>query len=129
MNGSGHVREDFSAPPHLCPVDLAKLKAGLGQRCSLVARYHALLMYCESRHGFEAQARWLRKAIAVAETASSGVGKATVEDVSVVPRQKGSNAAAKRARSPTVEETGMVDESDELLPLAERLAARRARVS
>jgi hypothetical protein len=25
MNGCGHLKEDFAAPPFLCPVDLAKV--------------------------------------------------------------------------------------------------------
>ena len=73
MNGSGHVREDFAAPPYLCPVDLAKLKAALGPRCSLLPRYHALLAFCTAQpSGFDEQAAWIRSAIAAAGGSSGG---------------------------------------------------------
>ena len=72
MNGCGHLLEDFAAPPHLCPVCLGKLKAVL-PGCELLPRYRALLSFCESRPlGFEAQAAWLRRAIAVGGGESGG---------------------------------------------------------
>ena len=72
MNGTGHLREDFAAPPELCPVDLAKLKAVLGRHCELVPRYHALLGFCEAQPtGFGEQAAWLRRAIAAVDKAGT----------------------------------------------------------
>lgn len=68
MNGTGHLKEDFAAPPYLCPVDLAKLKAALGTHCDLLPRYRALLAFCDAHpSGFGEQAAWLRRAIAAAE--------------------------------------------------------------
>jgi len=65
MNGTGHLKEDFQAPPTLCPVDLAKLQAALGPRCELRPRYRAMLAFCEAQpSGFDEQARWIRRALA-----------------------------------------------------------------
>ena len=65
MNGTGHLKEDFAAPPYLCPVDLAKLQVALGAQCSLVPRYKALLAFCEAqRAGFDQHAHWIRRALA-----------------------------------------------------------------
>ena len=72
MNGCGHLREDFNAPPQLCPVDLAKLITALGMSCELVPRYQALLRFCEGRAGFLEYATWLEKALTVVDGASSG---------------------------------------------------------
>ena len=72
MNGCGHLLEDFNAPPYLCPVCLGKLKA-VQPLCQLLPRYRALLGFCEARpSGFEAQAAWLRRAIAVAGSGEGG---------------------------------------------------------
>ena len=62
MQGTGRLVEDFAAPSHLCPVDLAKLQACIG--CELLPRYLAIFAFCESQpSGFDEQAAWLRKAI------------------------------------------------------------------
>ena len=83
MNGSGHLLEDFAAPSHLCPVDLAKLDAVLG--CPILPRYRALLAFCQARVAAAANgpaaspwaehAAWLQRAISVAEGASAIVSK------------------------------------------------------
>ena len=73
MNGTGHLKEDFAAPPYLCPVDLAKLQAALGAQCSLVPRYKALLAFCEAqRAGFDQHAHWIRRALAALGGAADG---------------------------------------------------------
>ena len=59
MNGSGHLREDFSIPEHLCPLDLAKFAAALGPKFHVLRRYLRLLSYYQRDPGFEAQAQWV----------------------------------------------------------------------
>lgn len=58
MNGSGHLREDFAIPEHLCPVDLAKFRAVLGAGFEPLRRYCKLLKYYRARRGFAEQAKW-----------------------------------------------------------------------
>ena len=101
MNGCGHLLEDFAAPPYLCPVCLGKLKA-VQPQCQLMPRYRALLDFCEARpSGFEAQAEWLRRAIAVGGAESGGSsGAGGSSGGSASPRGGEKRPAAKMA-SPT----------------------------
>ena len=70
MQGTGRLEEDFAAPPHLCPVDLAKLQACTG--CELLPRYLALLAFCEGQPSpFDEQAAWLRQAIRALRAANN----------------------------------------------------------
>eukprot|EP00041_Stephanoeca_diplocostata_P032112 m.1019872 g.1019872 ORF g.1019872 m.1019872 type:complete len:316 (+) comp24087_c0_seq44:1782-2729(+) len=45
MNGSGHLREDFSVPHHLCALCLAKMKLVWGDTMDLRRRYAKLLAF------------------------------------------------------------------------------------
>lgn len=58
MNGSGHLKEDFRQPMHLCPVDLRKLHTLVG--FSVLDRYRQLLEFYKS-HGFREEASWVEK--------------------------------------------------------------------
>ena len=77
MNGCGHLDEDFCAAPMLCPVDLSKFAAVLGSSFDPIARYRALLAFCESRpSGFAEPAAWYRTMLARLEApASEGAGR------------------------------------------------------
>ena len=91
MNGTGHLKEDFAAPPYLCPVDLAKLQAALGARCSLVPRYKALLAFCDAQPaGFDQHAHWIRRALA----ALGSAGPDASEVVARVGRKRPADPAA-----------------------------------
>ena len=61
---SGHLAEDFRQPFHLCPVDLAKLRALVG--CDLRRRYDALGAFF-ARHGMPEDAAWVRRAVAAVD--------------------------------------------------------------
>lgn len=63
MQGSGHLREDFTIPHALCPVDLCKFKAALGEDFDAVRRYGKLLRFYETHHGFGPQAEFVREAL------------------------------------------------------------------
>lgn len=58
MNGSGHLREDFRQPMHLCPVDLHKLHSLVG--FDVVNRYEDLHSFYQ-REGFEAEQKWVAR--------------------------------------------------------------------
>jgi hypothetical protein len=89
MNGVGHTKEGNTVPPHLCPVDLAKMKAAFGTRCRLQAHYRALLQFCDTQASplFAAQAAWLRRALAVIDTNDWAVGGAPACDQGVSTSQ------------------------------------------
>ena len=55
MNGSGHLREDFAIPHHLCPVCLAKLKWIFGEEMDLARRADRMLRFYREHLGFEAE--------------------------------------------------------------------------
>lgn len=59
MNGSGHLREDFTIPHHLCPVCLAKLKWVFAEGMSLPRRAQKLLEFYRSHNGFDEDFRRL----------------------------------------------------------------------
>jgi predicted Zn-dependent protease len=59
MNGSGHLREDFSIPHHLCPVCLAKLKWVMGDFMDLKRRAMNLIQFYQENLGFEEEAQRL----------------------------------------------------------------------
>ena len=61
---TGHLREDFAIPHHLCPVCLSKVKHVFGTEMDLGRRAAKLLAFFSSRQGFEAEAEWVRKATA-----------------------------------------------------------------
>ena len=71
MNGSGHLREDFSIPHHLCPCCLAKLKWIFGDAMELHRRSHGLLKFYRENAGFENEALWMEKAISCVTPARS----------------------------------------------------------
>lgn len=56
MNGSGHLREDFSQPMTLCPVDLHKLQTLCG--FDVVDRYAGLQRFFR-RCGLQREAEWV----------------------------------------------------------------------
>ena len=59
MQGSGHLREDFVIPHHLCPCCLAKLKWVFGPEMRLARRAQSLLRFYRTHPGFEAEAAWM----------------------------------------------------------------------
>ena len=98
MQGTGRLAEDFAAPMHLCPVDVAKLHAVLGGRCEPQARYAALLAFCESQpHGWEEEAGWLRQVTQALRTA--GVTLAATEGTVGKPTNAVGNAKRHPAMS------------------------------
>lgn len=64
MNGSGHLREDFAIPHHLCPVCLSKVKHVFGSEMDLARRAAKLHDFFSSNLGFEREAKWVEKATA-----------------------------------------------------------------
>uniref|UniRef100_A0A7S2MDF5 Uncharacterized protein n=1 Tax=Haptolina brevifila TaxID=156173 RepID=A0A7S2MDF5_9EUKA len=88
LNGCGHLKEDFASPPYLCPVDLGKIAVAAGGRCDLVARYSALLAFCEMQPiGFDEFAAWLRRALAVTRaTSTAAVPAATMSNLDALPK-------------------------------------------
>jgi len=138
MNGCGHLLEDFAAPAHLCPVDLAKLAAVLGSRCDLRRRYEALLAFCEAHpDGFAEHARWLRSALARIEAAPPARPAAVATQP---PPSQPPAAAAVRGQGPrkrdapegrsaasAVQTSVDLLSSDDDAPLVKRIAARMAK--
>ena len=57
MNGSGHLREDYAQPMHLCPCDLAKLQALLG--FDVAARYKQLESFFRD-NSFAEEHKWMQ---------------------------------------------------------------------
>jgi len=151
MNGSGHLMEDFAAPAHLCPADLAKFVHVLGIK--IRERYLALAEFCKAHpDGFAAQERWIAQALAVLDADGAravdratgvGPGDAGVEpqavpedrDVSGVapprPGRTDSKRGSKRERTVVggegAELEGDEEDEDDMIPLRERLAARAAK--
>jgi archaemetzincin len=64
MNGSGHLREDFRIPHHLCPVCVAKVKHVFGDDMDLARRAQKMLAFFNGNAGFESEAGWLQRAVA-----------------------------------------------------------------
>ena len=60
MNGSGHLKEDFSQPMYLCPVDHAKLE--LLFSFNPTDRYTGLREFF-TKHGMKTEAEWMEKRI------------------------------------------------------------------
>ena len=58
MNGSGHLKEDFSQPMYLCPVDHAKLELLF----SFNDRYTGLRKFF-TKQGLKTEAEWMEKRI------------------------------------------------------------------
>lgn len=70
MNGSGHLREDFSQPIHLCPVDLHKLQTLVG--FDIRERYQKLLVFYE-KHEMCDEAEWVRKRLQYLDTSKGSL--------------------------------------------------------
>ena len=124
MNGSGHLMEDFNAPPHLCPADLGKLVHVLG--ISLAPRYRALIAFCEAHaDGFAEQGAWLRRALALLEADSQGGSEPLDGEGSSGPLAplKAPHGQAKRKWEQRVR-VGGCETEHEAMPLRQRLAAR-----
>lgn len=64
MNGSGHLREDFSIPHQLCPVCVAKLKHCMGKEMQLARRARKMLAFFQATDGFERESAWLQRVAA-----------------------------------------------------------------
>ena len=62
MNGSGHLKEDFAQPMHLCPVDLHKLQRLFGFDAG--KRYQKLLHFYE-KYSLKREAEWIRERLAL----------------------------------------------------------------
>ena len=60
MNGSGHLKEDFSQPLYLCPVDYAKLEKLF--TFGTIQRYRGLNEFF-TKHGMEKEACWMKERI------------------------------------------------------------------
>ena len=58
MKGTGHLVEDFSAPIHLCPIDLRKMQFRLG--FDVAGRYRALFLFY-TKHGWKKEAAWTKR--------------------------------------------------------------------
>eukprot|EP00040_Diaphanoeca_grandis_P043676 m.9953 g.9953 ORF g.9953 m.9953 type:complete len:700 (-) comp8023_c0_seq2:78-2177(-) len=68
MNGSGNLREDFSIPEFLCPVDLAKFGTVLGENFNAIRRYCKLLQYYNQRPEYFEQALWIKNVLSILAT-------------------------------------------------------------
>ena len=108
MNGCGHLDEDFCAAPVLCPVDLSKFAAVLGSSFDPIARYRALLAFCESRpSGFAEPAAWYRTMLARLDGQAS--------------------AKAPAAAAPaTARDDDTSDEDEDDVPLRKRLQSKKS---
>lgn len=62
MNGSGHLKEDFSQPLFLCPIDLRKLSELA--KFDVIERYEQMLDFC-TENQFDAERKILKKRIEI----------------------------------------------------------------
>ena len=69
MKGTGHLVEDFSAPIHLCPVDLRKMQWRLG--FSIPGRYRALSAFYKEQ-GWRSEKAWVDNALRMLSGDGSG---------------------------------------------------------
>ena len=127
MNGCGHLKEDFAAPPQLCPVDLAKLAVAVGGGFDLVARYEALLAFCEAQpSGFGEFAAWLRRALAATRGRPAPLAARSACRKRSSEGRKEPTAEAHTEESVQVHSDDDDDDDNDVMPLAVRLAKRQA---